>query len=162
MISSHRHVTLLLGTTDAELTWVELHIQGRKPLIIGSFYRPPNSAPSNLELLATSLRNTQAKFKNAILLIAGDFNLADIDWDDRIVIPYATESPKCVLLLDVCNEFFLDQMVKESSRIQDTIKHVLDLVLTTHPNFIAHCKVVAGISNHEVISSSINSKPNLN
>ena len=76
--------------TNAELTWVELHIQGRKSLNIGSFYRPPNSAPSNLEQPATSLRDIQAKFKNAILLIAGDFNLADIDWDDRIVKPYAT------------------------------------------------------------------------
>ena len=76
--------------TDAKLTWVAPHIQGRKPLIIGSFYRPSNSAPSNLEQLATSLRNTQAKFKNAILLIAGNFNLADTDWDDHIIKPYAT------------------------------------------------------------------------
>ena len=124
----------------------------KEPLIIGSFYRPPNAGQSNLEQLPTSLRDIQTKFKNAILLIAGNFNIADINWDDRIVKPCPTESSKCSLQLDICNEFFLYQMVKEFTQIQDATKHILDLVFTTHPNCVARCKVVA----------DINSKPNIN
>ena len=54
-----------------------------------------------------------------MLLIAGDFNLGDIDWSNRSVKPYANESSKCAALLDVCNEFFLDQAVTEPTRISD-------------------------------------------
>lgn len=81
-------------TTEAELIWVELHIKGYKPLIIGSFYRPPNSPPANIQHLSDSLASIQSKFKNAILIVGGDFNLADIDWTNRSVRPYAVESAK--------------------------------------------------------------------
>ena len=71
--------------TDAELIWVEIHIQGHKPLIIGSFYRPPKSAPINIQQLSDSIADIKTKFKNAVILIAGDFNLGDIDWSNRSV-----------------------------------------------------------------------------
>ncbi len=108
-----------INAADAELIWIEIHIQGYIPLIVGSFYRPPNSAPSNLTQLADNI----VKFKNAVLVVAGDFNLAD-------------ESSKCSLLLEICNDHFLDQTVKEPTRISDAAHNILDLVLTSHSNFI--------------------------
>ncbi|XP_033628827.1 uncharacterized protein LOC117291298 [Asterias rubens] len=149
-------------TTEAELIWVELHIKGYKRLIIGSFYRPPNSPPANIQHLSDSLASIQSKFKNAILIVGGDFNLADIDWTNRSVRPYAVESAKCSPLLDVCNDFFLDQLVKEPTRISEAAQNILDLVLSTHPNYIEKCKVVPGISDHEVVLFTLNLKPKLN
>ena len=73
---------------EAEILYIELHIQGFKRLIIGSFYRPPSSDPANLRELARSLSNIHAKFKEAIVVLAGDFNLADIDWTNRLVKTY--------------------------------------------------------------------------
>ena len=148
--------------TDAELIWIEIHIQGQKPLIIGAFYRPPKSPVTNLEHLATSLADIQTKFKNAVVIVAGDFNLADIDWSDRIVKPYAIEPLKCAALVDLCNEFFLDQMVTEPTRISGVTKNILDLFLTSHPNFIDQCKVVPGVSDHEAVTFMLNFKPKLN
>ena len=43
-------------------------------------------------------------------------------------------------------------------------KNILDLVhvLTSHPHFIDSCKVVAGLSDHEAVCFTINSKPKIN
>ena len=135
---------------------------GSKPLIIGAFYRPPKSPVTNLEHLTTFLADIQTKFKNAVVIVAGDFNLADIDWSDRIVKPYAIEPLKCAALLDLCNEFFFDQMVTEPTRISGVTKNILDLVLTSHPNFIDQCKVVPGVSDHEAVTFMLNLKPKFN
>ena len=146
-------------SSDSELLWIEIHIQGQKPLIIGVFYRPPKSPAVNLEHLEASLANIRKKFKNAIITVAGDFNLADIDWPNRSVKPYATESTKCATLLEICNEYFLDQMVTEPTRISGATKKILDLVLTSHPNFIERCKVSSGISDHEAVTFTMNLNP---
>ena len=87
-----------ISSPNTELMWIEIHIQGSKPLIIGTFYRPPKSAASNLQQLADNIADIQVMYKNAILVVAGDFNLADINWTDRTVKPYANESSKCQLL----------------------------------------------------------------
>ena len=49
--------------------------------------RPPKSHPENLEKLSTCVREIQSKLKNSIVIIAGDFNLGDIDWINRAVKP---------------------------------------------------------------------------
>ena len=147
--------------TDAELLLAEIHIQGQRPLVIGSCYRSPYSPSVNLDQLATSLSSIQSQFKNATVILAGDFNLVDIDWVEREVKPYAIEPAKCFLLLDICNEYFLDQMVTEPTRISGATKNILDLVLTSHPHFIDSCKVVAGLSDHEAVCFTINSKPKI-
>ena len=58
-----------VNTTDAELLWVEIHIQGEKPLFIGSFYRPPESPPVNIKRLSDSIAEIQSMHKNAVLII---------------------------------------------------------------------------------------------
>eukprot|EP00057_Strongylocentrotus_purpuratus_P009574 XP_011664048.1 PREDICTED: uncharacterized protein LOC105438213 [Strongylocentrotus purpuratus] len=147
--------------SGAEVLFIELNIQGFKKLIIGSFYRPPNSDLANLHGLAQSLSDICAKFKDPILIVGGDFNLADVDWTKRTVKPYATEAAKCSMLLDICNDFFLDQMVRDPTRISGSTKNILDIFLTSHPNFIRNCKVTAGLSDHEAVTFEINSKPRL-
>ncbi|XP_072048592.1 uncharacterized protein [Amphiura filiformis] len=149
-------------SSDAEILGAEIHIQGHQPLIIGSFYRPPRSPSANLDQLSITLSEIQSKFKNAIVILAGDFNLADIDWSEREVKKYAIEPSKCGLLLNICHEFFLDQKVTEPTRISGATKNILDLVLTSHPNFVDSCKAVAGLSDHEAVSFTINTKPRIN
>ena len=149
-------------STEAEQLWIELHIQGHRPLVIGSFYRPPKSPATNLQELSSTLPDIKAKFKNAVIILAGDFNLADVDWENWCVKPYPIEGPKCSALLDICNDNFLDQMVTKPTRISGATKNILDLVLTTHPGFISNCSVSAGISDHEVADFCVNLKPRFN
>lgn len=144
---------------EAEVLYIELNIQGFKRLVIGSFYRPPKSDPTNLQELERSLANMYARFKETVVILGGDFNLADIDWTNRVVKPYATEATKCALLLDICNDFFLDQLVTEPTRISGNTKNILDLVLTSHPGHITNCEVTAGISDHDAVTFLLNSTP---
>jgi hypothetical protein len=158
LIASECNITV----SEAELLWIEIHVQGCKPLIIGSFYRPPSSAPSNLHALSDSIDEIQQKYKNAVVVIGGDFNLADIDWINRVVKPYAIEPSKCSLLLNICNDHFLDQSVKKPTRIVDKARNILDLVLTTHSNFVEDCDVTGGISDHLMPIFTLNLKPKYN
>ena len=45
----------IIESEAADLLWIELHLQRRKPLVTGSFYRPQKSPASNLQHLANSL-----------------------------------------------------------------------------------------------------------
>ena len=77
-----------------------------------------------------------------------------------MVKPYANESSKCALLLDICNDNLLDQMNNEPTRISGATKNILDLVLTSHSNFIENCRVSGGlISDHLMVCFSLNFKP---
>ena len=70
-IYSHRRINLELP--NIERLWIEVYMQHRKALI-GTFYRPPNSAPAILTSIEVSVGIT---FDSGIenILITGDFNL---------------------------------------------------------------------------------------
>ena len=63
-----------------ESVWVEVRLKNNDKLIVGSMYRSPNaSRESSMELFGQMrcISDTQPSH----LLIAGDFNLPDIDWE---------------------------------------------------------------------------------
>ena len=66
--------------TLCELIWVQLHASNHQSIILGSFYRPPNSSSSVLDDLSDSVQQIQRQFPNAIFLLGGDFNIPGIDW----------------------------------------------------------------------------------
>ena len=88
-------------TSQTELMWISLQIQGFKPLLMGVFYRPPNSDRENLQHLSESLQCISSSMRNSTILVAGDFNLPHVDWSNRTVKPYANEGRKCSCLLDI-------------------------------------------------------------
>ena len=66
--------------TLCKLVWVQLHTSDHQSIILGSFYRPPNSPPSVPDDLPDSVQQIQRQFPNAIILLGGDFNIPGIDW----------------------------------------------------------------------------------
>ena len=91
------------------------------------FLQTPRLTINQHSRLSDSIADIQSKYKDAILILAGDFNLAGIDWPNRSVKPYAHDGTKCSSLLDVCNEFFLDQLVTEPTEYLGA-KNILDFV----------------------------------
>lgn len=59
-------------------------------------------------------------------------------------------------LVEALEENCLNQAVAEPTR-QDSI---LDLVLTTNPSIIEHISVEDGMSDHKIVITDINIKPN--
>ena len=96
----------------------------------------------NYENLSTKL-NTQ--IKNTWL--GGDFNLPDIDWDILSPKPGGTAPGLSKLLLEISNDFGLEQIVREPTRINNT----LDLFFTTNPTLVERSTIVPGISDHDGI-----------
>ena len=64
---------------DSEQVWARVKLPGDKPLHICSFYRPPSSGMNPLCDLENSIEKITQPGQN--LVIAGDFNCGDVDWD---------------------------------------------------------------------------------
>lgn len=82
-----------------EPVWSKVKIRGAQDLYIGTFYKSPSTKdPEYLDLLSSSLSKIP---RGAHLWLGGDFNLADIDWENEIPLPRATNAAQCLQLLSV-------------------------------------------------------------
>ena len=80
-VKENYDVSLLPDTvTDTELLWAKVHFEKSKSLILGSFYRPPGSKIKKMEEFSRSL-DLLPKNSNQTIILGGDFNLPDIDWE---------------------------------------------------------------------------------
>ena len=75
------------------------------------------------------------------LVIIGDFNLPEIDWLD---VRAACDSANNSILIDVIRDNFFTQLVNEPTRECN----ILDLVLTTSPEFVRELAVGEPFSDH--------------
>ena len=71
----------------SEFVLARLQVVGNPDLYIGSFYQHTNSDPSSLKTLHDNIEKlTKGKnFPN--LIVAGDFNLPDINWPQHSIAP---------------------------------------------------------------------------
>ena len=95
--------------TPLEIIWVKLHINN--DIILGSFYRPPNSPITALNDLNDSLRFIRLQFPRAKIILGGDFNCPGIDWYTGTL----TDSYVSVLLreslMELADDYQLQQAV---------------------------------------------------
>ena len=85
-----------------------------------------------------------------IIILGGDFNLPHISWDNGC--GQVNPSPAYGLqvnniLLDIVNDFHLEQLVHETTRDN----HTLDLIFCTDPARVTSVSVIPGISDHEAV-----------
>ena len=73
--------------TECELSWVKIHLEAAKTLIIGVFYRPPDSPTKCLQELEWSFFLVRQRYPEAIPLLGGDFNLAGNNWNSLLHVP---------------------------------------------------------------------------
>ena len=104
-----------LSPADCEITWTKISLPGGD-ILFGSFYRPPKSPIDQLEQLELSMNNL--KQLNGLhgkhVILGGDFNLPDINWQDgslRANQQYSTAINE--KMVDIMGEFNLTQMVLE-------------------------------------------------
>ena len=103
--------------TNCEIVWVTIKIQGTKDLTIGSFYRSHTfgNTPEYLNALRESLEKIRKSNKGQIIL-GGDFNLPSVDWDQSDVRPGGLYANLSRQMLDIANDFNLEQVVRKSTR----------------------------------------------
>ena len=128
---------------NIESVWVEIICKNDKRIKLGNFYRPPGiNIQNELEAsLFQEIRNVVDG--NNLVVIVGDFNYADINWNDR-TYTYPTSGK----FIEFCEDIFLNQYVEGSTRGENT----LDLIFSNQ-EIIENLRVGEnfGFSDHQII-----------
>ena len=132
-----------LNVAHLEAVWVETKLN-QESLLIGSFYRPPNSNVQYWDLIQESFE--KANNTNIKYIILGDFNT---DWLTR-PSPY---------LLNLTNIYGLKQLIKSPTRVTAHSATCLDLALTQSEQLIAGTDVLPSICSDHSVSCIYLKKP---
>ena len=76
--------------TECEIIWTKVKTKNNKDIYLSSFYMPHRNL-KDLKNLDSSLNKLSEHSKSKHILLAGDFNCPDIDWDTLTVRPNAPD-----------------------------------------------------------------------
>jgi len=138
-------------TAFPEHIWCTLDVDGGKNLLVGVCYRTPNNDIFNfdnnrrLNDLIVELGGSE------MLLLMGDFNYPDINWEDL-----SASSVTSQMFVDSLEDHFLVQHVKNNTR-KDSL---LDLVITSEPDMVDTVNVLGNFatSDHQLLQWTLNVK----
>ena len=141
--------------TSCEIIWCKIHLVGIKDLYACAYYRPHVSDQHSLDQLNISLAKVQEHTTNPTLLLAGDFNAPDIDWQSLSVKSGSSYSTVQTNLIDITQDYGFTQVVMEPTRLTN----ILDLFFTTNPSQVKKAEIQPGLSDHEMVLIQLNCKP---
>ena len=100
--------------SNCGIVWTKIHFARNKSIFFASYYTPPSDHLASLEACQAALeKKLYRSHKNTPnVVIAGDFNLPDIDWDNQQTTNTRTAS-KHNKILEIINEFGLVPFVLE-------------------------------------------------
>ena len=122
-------------------------------MYIGSYYRSNScNNKETITALKASLEHIRTLTKNnpkVTIIVGGDFNAKDVDWDSCSVKPGASHAPLCEAVIETLQEHHLEQLQKSPTR-QDSI---LDLYCTNKPGLVKSINLIPGFTaeDHEFI-----------
>ena len=134
---------------ESELLFIDLLFSHKRRITLGVFYRPPGGDTKPLEDLRICIQELNS---SAELILLGDFNLPDIDWSCNRALH---QSDIYVHLIDIIQDNFLTQLVREPTRNQN----ILDLVISTSPDIVDRLLVGDCFSDHRSLSFRILCSP---
>ncbi|XP_050705629.1 uncharacterized protein LOC126990996 [Eriocheir sinensis] len=138
-------------TSFREVSLLEVCLRKGDKLLLGCFYRSPNSSDDNNEELCDLLRNICGNSYSHICLM-GDFNTPHINWD-----LHTTSQPEHShesMFLQTVQDCFLYQHVDQPTRARGTnTPSILDLILTNEQNMVSDIEYHAplGASDHKLL-----------
>ena len=131
--------------------WCWIIEKGGKKILVGSIYRSTSSTPENDTLLLKKIDQAYEIAGDNRLLLLGDFNVPGIDWKDKDLKRGATRIDE--LMLDVTNDCFLHQHVKEDTRFMNEQSSTLDLVFTKEERDVRNVELQPPLvgSDHAIV-----------
>ena len=141
--------------TSCEVEYAKITLKSKKTLYIGTFYMPHRKLP-DLEQLEQSL-NLLNISKPKQLILCGDFNCPDIQWETLTVPcdPNVQDKNVHQKLINLMSENNLTQVHDQPTRNGK----LLDLVFTTNPSLIKSSVSIPGISDHDIVVTDADIKP---
>ena len=83
----------------------------KKPLIVGSLYRPPNNDTDYMEELCQAIIDLSTRHSQSTLWIGGDANLPDIDWGNSSITSNNYSLPINTAFVNVVHDICGKQVV---------------------------------------------------
>jgi transcription termination factor NusB len=150
LISRRCHEMDMLGFNDS--VWCIISLKRNHELLIGVCYRSPNSPHDNNKKLFELLKKA-SKMKTSHLLLMGDFNFPQIDFDKYVVSD--SDESSAQVFFDCIQDLFLIQHVKFSTRIRHGQRpSLLDLVFTNEIGMVVDLKEMPPIAKSDHIGIS--------
>ena len=142
--------------TDCEMTWVKIMLRNLPDLYAGVFYMPHRNKKDLNELMKSlDLPASGAKDRN--ILLVGNFNCPDVDWNTNTVPESSQECDIQQGLADNMSEAHLSQIHNQPTRLSA----ILDLVFTTNPTLLKNSTSIPGISDHSIVVADVDTAPHI-
>jgi hypothetical protein len=138
-----------LDRPNCEILWVKVKLKGKKDLLIGSYYRSPDSNAESLSEMAESSRC--ACSTNAIVVLGGDYNFPGWDWEKKVLKKGAPCPRLHQQFRDIIADLGMDQIVEKPTRGDN----ILDLLVTNHPNIFPRIEIAPDLSDHDIVYSEL-------
>ena len=121
-------------------------MSSKHAIIFAAAYRPPMSDQIYMDTVNQTLSTLCHKFSNMPILIVGDMNLPDIEWEtEQLTTNQHTHSIS--YFFDTLANTGLQQIVNCPTRNNNT----LDVVLTNRPSLAKQCVGMPGLSDHDIV-----------
>ena len=151
--ANHLIASLIETKTEFEESlWCNIKITKEHNIIFGGIYRSPSSDNDNNVLLPAILQEV-TQIKHDHIIIAGDFNLKQIDWESRQVT--GAQDSYQYKVFDAVNDLFLTETVQEPTRFRGSDQpSKLDWVLTENATCVSNMMInpPLGPSDHSLLS----------
>ncbi|XP_071486387.1 uncharacterized protein [Diadema antillarum] len=141
------------AVTECEIKWTKIQLPRSAEAYFGVFYMPHRSL-LDVKRLDESLKKFQGK-ENKTIVIAGDFNCPDIDWQTLTLRHNAQDREVQQALIDLSLEHGLVQIHNQATRYDN----ILDILLTNNPTQVKSSYSIPGISDHAMVVTDFDMKP---
>ncbi|XP_072028193.1 uncharacterized protein [Amphiura filiformis] len=138
--------------TDCEAIWVKILFAGKQPLYVGCFYRPTDRDPIPLTKLDEAVKKLTGKSALPNIILTGDFNTPDIDWENGTIVTGENKPQYGRHLNQTMINLANDNMLSQVQRIPTRGENILDLVFTTIPDQIRKVETAPGMSDHDAVA----------
>ena len=139
---------------NSESVWASISLKDHSKLIVGSFYRPPDKGIEPILNLETEITEKLRNNSKYTVMLGGDFNAPNIDWDTGIVPDSTNNRLMKEKLVTVLAEAGLTQMQRDPTRGQN----LLDLFCCNKPSLVKSCSSIPGISDHSIVLANCDLK----
>ena len=145
---------LNFDTTYKDHIWCQVKLLNNNMLVIGCIYRSPNCSRQEFTIM-TDLIKEVTNTKPSHLLIMGDFNMKEINWEQGDTS--VSEDHIATLFLENIRDCYLFQHVHEPTRYRhDNTPSILDLVLTNEEDMVDKMDYQAGLGSSDHIALVFN------
>lgn len=140
--------------SKCEIVCAKVTLRQQKSFHLCSFYRPPGTKTEPVEELNNALNQLKPN-SNKAMILGGDFNAGDINWEGHIVHETSGQKAVCQKVIDTLDEHHLEQLQRNPTREG----RILDLFCTNRPSLTKYICLIPGISDHDIILADMDLKP---